>query len=211
MRAWFGTDFQVPVRVGTPFYSNATVAGLQWWQYPGYRTLGQLLTFGHVFTGPVYSGTRSVWDALYSTLWSDGFMNGYSEFKDRPPFHFRLMSCGLWLGAVPTALMLLAVARLLVGRRRQTDQHVRSPVDPTFVGFAATTVTCFLVAILYVYLTLPTYSCAKASYILGATPCLALLVAAGFEELGRYRPLQIVTRGLLCCWAVIAYLTYFAT
>jgi len=199
------------VRFGTPFYSNATVLGLQWWQYPGYRTPGQLLEFGHVFIGPVYSGTRSVWDALYSTLWCDGFLNGYSEFKDRPPFHFRLMSCGLWLGAVPTVLMILAVARLLTGDRRRPDARIGLVVNAAVAGFAVMTVACFLAAIVYIYLTLPIYSCAKASYMLGATPCLALLAAAGFGELSRYRAMRIVTGGLVCCWAVVAYLTYLAT
>ena len=49
------------ILVGKPFYTQAYLADARWWQDPGYRTPAMFFEFGHVLTGPIYSGMRSVW------------------------------------------------------------------------------------------------------------------------------------------------------
>ena len=180
------------IRFGRPFFRESSVVALRWWQDPGYRVPSNLYEFGHVFARPIYNGLGSVWDSLYGSLWANGIPSG------RPPWNYGLMGAGLWLGLVPTALMVAGVAVALLGRRNAVP-----------LRFAAGSVALFVAAIVNVYLTLPIYSCAKASYALGAAPCAALLVAAGFDRLRPYRVVRAVVGGAIGCWAVVAYLTYF--
>lgn len=206
------------IRAGTPLYSSG---GTIWQQYPGYRTPSQLFEFGHVLTRPVYSCFQSVWDSIYATLWADGCLSGIIDFEHRPPFNFRLMSCGLWLGLVPTLAIFGALVRavLIAAGSRNAEpastlaetSEVHQCVAPAVVWFAILSVGIFLAAIFYVYLTLPVYSCAKASYMLGAAPCIAVLAAVGFDEISRYPTLRRLSIGLFFCWAVVSYLTYFVT
>jgi hypothetical protein len=86
----------------------------------------------------------------------------------------------------------------------RNDPHVRDSLR-----IATLTIGCFIAAILYVYLRLPIFSCAKASYMLGATPCLGLLAAAGFDCVPFSRWMRAIILGMIVCWAVTAYATYF--
>ena len=108
------------------------------------------------------------------------------------------MSAGLYLGLVPTALMLAGVAVGLFGRTRRAE-----------LRFAAGAVAVFVAAVVNVYLTLPIYGCGKASYALGTAPCLAVLAAAGYDQLRRWPWARAAAGGGVFCWAVVAYLTYF--
>ncbi len=180
------------VEVGRPFFRESSVQASQWWQDPGYRVPSNLYEFGHVFARPIYNGLGSVWDSLYGSLWGNGIPSG------QPPWNFGLMGAGLWLGLIPTALACAGIAVAVVGRR-----------NAAALRFAAASVALFVAAIVNVYLTLPIYSCAKASYALGTAPCVALLVAAGFDRLRPYRWPRAVVGGGIACWAVVAYLTYF--
>jgi hypothetical protein len=192
--------------IGTPFSAGWDSARIPWWQDPGFRTPIQFLEFGHIFCRPIYGGVRSIWDSLYSTLWADGFLSGVRLFEFRPPWHFELMACGVWLAILPTAAILAGSARV-VGRA------MRRTLDPASVGlwFAVMSVGCLLAAVVHLYLTVPIFSCAKASYLSGATPCLAVLSAEGFDILGSHRVLRALAGGVLFCWGVTAFLTYFVT
>jgi hypothetical protein len=178
------------VQVGRPFFRESSVQALRWWQDPGYRVPSNLVEFGHVFARPIYNGLGSVWDSLYGSLWANGIPSGQT------PWNFGLMGAGLWLGLIPTALIGLGIAVAVVGRS-------------SALRFAAASVGLFVAAIVSVYLTLPIYSCAKASYALGTAPCVALLAAAGFDLLRRWRWVRAVVGGMVFCWAVVAYVTYF--
>ena len=59
-----------------------------WWQDPGYRTFNDFLTFGYVFVNPIYAATTGFWDAIYSTIWLDGFLGGKAIFKFRPHWNY---------------------------------------------------------------------------------------------------------------------------
>jgi hypothetical protein len=180
------------VQVGRPFFRESSVVALRWWQDPGYRVPSNLTEFGHVFARPIYNGLGSVWDSLYGSLWANGIPSG------RPPWNYGPMAAGLWLGLIPTALILTGVATAAFGRR-----------GTAALRFAAVSVALFVAAVVNVYLTLPIYSDGKASYLLGTAPCLALLAAGGLDPLRPHRWPRAIVAGAVFCWAVVAYLTYF--
>jgi hypothetical protein len=181
--------------IGKPFYLQSTVAGSSWWQDPGYRVPSNFFEFGHVFSRPAHNGNASVWDSIYGTLFGAGLPSGPI------PWNLGLMWHGLWLGLIPSILIFGGMIRAVFGNGTEPAR--------TCLRVAMFTVGCFVAAILYVYLTLPVFSCGKASYMLGTMPCLGLLAANGFDWLptkGRWRPLAC---GGLFCWGMTAYLTYF--
>jgi hypothetical protein len=78
------------------------------------------------------------------------------------------------------------------------------PFSLASLRFALASFALFLLAMMYVCLTLPIYSCVKSSYMLSTTPCLALLAAAGFDWLTPNWALRAVGAGALVCWAITA-------
>jgi len=154
------------VRTSQWIFPNSQVFDARWWQDPGFRTLPNLLHFGQVFSHPVYSGVGSIWDSLYSTIWASGMLNGMLDYQHRPPWNYGLMSCGLWLAIFP--MILLAVGCI---------RSVFSPAAPGIASrsglrFLLLGLLSFIPAILYVFLTLPIYACAKGSYLLGTVRLL---------------------------------------
>ena len=186
--------------LGQPFVGGwDPVRGIRWWQDPGYRTWQQFGSFGESLLRPVYSGTASFWDALYSSLWLDGFLSGMVRFGRRPPWRDDFMLAGAWLALVPTALLFAGMLRALWGPPGPQRRALR---------LAAGCVVLYLAAIADLYLRLPIYSTAKASYALGLLPCYGLLFAAGAEPLLRVPVLRAFLVAWMTCWAAAAYLAY---
>jgi hypothetical protein len=172
-----------------------------WSQDPGYRTWSQLASFGESLSHPVYSGVVGFWDSLYSTLWLDGFLSGMVASRVRPPWNDDFMLAGAWLGLIPTALLLLGLAAPLRGRL---------PGSRAALLFASGCLAIYLAAILDIWVRLPVYSAAKASYTLGLAPCYGLLIAAGADAFLHGRLTRSLTAAMISCWAVAAFLAYFA-
>jgi hypothetical protein len=104
------------------------------------------------------------------------------------------------------------MALILAGSLRVVGRGlIRKMEAPVGLWFAVVSIGCLLAAVVHLYLTLPIFSCAKASYLSGATPCLAVLSAYGFDGLLNRRISCAVGGGVLFCWAITAYLTYFVT
>ena len=141
------------------------------------------------------------WDSLYSTLWLDGFLSGMAIYRVRPPWNDDFMLAGAWLGLIPTALLLLGLGAPL--RERLAGSRAA-------LLFASGCLAIYLAAILDVWVRLPVYSAAKASYTLGLAPCYGLLIAAGAEAFLRGRLARSLTAAMVSCWAVAAFLAYFA-
>ncbi|MDA8404443.1 MAG: hypothetical protein M0Z56_09655 [Desulfobacteraceae bacterium] len=59
------------------------------------------------------------------------------------------------------------------------------------------------------YIRLPIYSAAKASYMLGLLPCYAVLAAASAEPFLRNRIIRSVSITVFACWGFSAYMAYF--
>ncbi len=182
--------------LGTPFVGGWDPARrIVWWQEPGYRTWRHLLTFGEALSRPVYSALAGFWDSLYSTLWLDGCLSSRIHFEARPPWDYEWMAAGAWLALVPSACLLTGLWRAAAGR----EQHLR---------FAAACAALYLAAMFALYVKLPIYSAGKATYALGLTPCLAVLVCAGFDRLASRPAARAVLWAALLCWAAAAYLSY---
>jgi hypothetical protein len=190
------------VHLGKPLilHTGDSVSKFAWSQDPGYRTWSQLASFGESLRHPVYSGAVGLWDSLYSTLWLDGFLSGMAVFRVRPPWNDDFMLAGAWLGLIPTALFLLGLGAPL---RKRLD------ASRAALLFSSGCLAIYLAAILDLWVRLPVYSVAKASYTLGLAPCYGLLIAAGAEAFLRGRLARSLTAALISCWAVAAYSAYF--
>lgn len=180
--------------VGKPFYLNTSVANQNWWQDPGFRTPDNFYEFGHVFSRPIYNGMASVWDSLYGSLWGNGILSGHA------PWNTYLMYVGLFLSILPTLAIGIGMVRSVLGRPLSRP--------PEILQVATLAIGCFVAAIVYVYLTLPIYSCAKASYLLSTLPCLGLLAAAGLAGPFKIRWVRALLGGVLISWAATGYLTF---
>jgi len=167
-----------------------------WWQDPGYRTPAQLFSFGEALFYPIFSAVSSVWDGLYSTLWMDGYLSAYN----RPPWNYGFLLSSAWLSLLPTSAIILGIIMTLKDVIRE-----RRPV----LLFSVSCLIVYVSAILYLFLTIPILSTAKATYALGITPCLAVLGVSGFEIVTGRPYLRAGMYGGIACWAVAAYGAYF--
>jgi hypothetical protein len=190
------------VYLGRPvIFGGTPESGYIWWQEPGYRTWKQMSTFGTSFWHPVYSGTRGLWDSLYTSMWLDGTVSGTIAPPDLVPWNLSWMEAGAWLAVVPMGLMFVGVFGLwrrdLAGSRRA-------------ILFAIAAILIYLAAIVDLYVRLPIYSTAKATYMVGLVPCFAILAAAGAAPVLRFRVPRALILSSVTCWAVAAYVAYFA-
>ncbi|MBS0209569.1 MAG: hypothetical protein JSS27_11515 [Planctomycetes bacterium] len=186
---------------GKPFVAGwASDRGLDWWQDPGFRTIEQCVRFGGCLTYPIYSGACSFWDGLYSTFWLDGWLSSKVIFERRPPWNYTWLLAGAWLAVLPTGAMLIGAVS---GFTKDASPPARS------IRFAVLCIVVYLAAMMWLFLNLPIYSTVKATYLLGLTPCFALLFVAGLERLTvKPGPRSVVVAGV-ACWATAAYLAYF--
>ncbi len=168
-----------------------------WWQDPGYRVPWQLVTFGKALTDPIYAGFYGFWDSIYSTFWLDGFLSSIRIEEAVPPWNYSLMISGAWLALLPTAGMVIGFL-VALGRPYKIGQL-----------FSAGCVGLFLAALLHLYLMVPIFSTAKATYTLGLIPCYAVLMSAGLRLIIGNPFSRALVYAFLACWAVASYLAYF--
>jgi hypothetical protein len=189
--------------LGKPFIGGWDAArGIDWWQDPGYRTLGQFTSFGEALCHPVYAVYAGFWDSLYSTMWLDGSLSGKVSIDNLPPWNHEFMLAGAWLALLPTVAILVGVVAAFLPSRR-TGQSA--------VIFSVSCVATYVVAMLYLFLHVPIYSTAKASYTLALLPCYGVLAAAGFEIMVRNRILKAAAFAWMTCWATAAWCAYLMT
>ncbi len=169
-----------------------------WWQEPGYRSVSEYLAFGQALSQPVYAGARGPWDALYSTVWLDGFASGLSN-PSRLPWSHDWMVLGAVLGLLPTALILGSFVTCWRPALRRSRGALL---------LAAGCVGAYVVAVIDLHTRLPIYSTAKGSYLMGLSPALGILAAAGAEPLLRVRWLWPAVVTWLACWVFAAYRAY---
>ncbi len=190
------------VAFGKPFLGGwEPERGFVWWQEPGYRTFQQFFSFGESLRYPVYSAVWSFWDGLYSTFWMDGALSGLVNASEAPPWNYTWQLAGIWWALLPTAAILLGIARACLAPHTSLR---------TGHAFAVMVVAAYVAATLYISLKMPFYSPIKASYSLAALPCCALLFVSGLELATRKTKLRPVVYGLLACWAFAAYVGFFS-
>ena len=76
--------------------------------------------------------------------------------------------------------------------------------------FSIAAIAIYLAAIVDMYLKLPVYSIAKATYMVGLLPCFALLAAAGAAPLLKGRVIRAAVFAAMTCWALAAYVAYYS-
>jgi tetratricopeptide (TPR) repeat protein len=175
--------------------------GIGWWQDPGYHTGAYFTRFGRALYDPLYSGFHSFADGVYSTLWGDSLCGGASGLLSRPPWNYNLMGAGMALALLPTALILVGAAALLV-------RLLRRPA-PLF-GLLFCVALAMGMALVHLNLTVPAYAVAKAFYGLGALVPACAACAVGWGLLERAPGmLRLVVIVLLSMWAGTSYCSYW--
>lgn len=187
--------------LGKPFIGGwDPERGIGWWQDPGCRTIQDLISFGSALTYPVFSGTSGLWDSIYSTLWLDGFLGSVAAYRGKPPWNYSFLLSLSWLSLIPTTGILLGVISTIKNLEREIKE---------ILLFSIMSLLVYFVALIYLYLQLPIYSTAKATYTMGLIPCYALLCGAGLEMLSRGAILRSIMLGLLSWWGVFSFAAYF--
>ena len=188
------------ILLGTPFVGGWDASrGIGWWQEPGYRVPAHFISFGEALRFPLFGGVAGLWDAEYATFWLDGWLSSVMDYDHRPPWNYALMLPAPWLALLPMAALAAGVV--------SAPWH--PPTARRGLVLAGGLVALYLTATLSLYLQVPIYAAAKATQLLGLTPCFAVLGAAGFGVLGSVRPLRPLLYGATACWACCAYLAYF--
>lgn len=189
------------IEIGRPFAGGWDPSrGIVWWQYPGYRMLSQLIPSGESFLYPMGAPVTTLPDAVYATTWADGYMTGFAHFLFRPPWNYTFVFSCIFLSLFPTAA-------LFAGAFRAILRPSRALANGTL--FALACIALLMAAMVHLYLTLPIYSTAKATYTLGLLPCYAALAAYGLEPIMRRAWTRTLIWAILIPWALSAYLGYF--
>ena len=187
---------------GRPVLGNfGGTLGFDWWQEPGFRTASYYLRFGAAFNHPWFSGSVSLLDGIYSTLWGDSLLSGVGEVNFRIPWNYGLMAAGFLLALVPTVLLLAgvlsAVARLI--RAPQAELVILSG----YAGLA-------LAALVWMSLKVPYISIVKAFYLLSALLPFCVLVALGWEAVTRRSRLAAGVVGMAFgLWALASFCSFW--
>jgi len=188
------------IELGRPFVGGwDPVRQIVWWQDPGYRTISDFVSFGRSLSQPVFSAIFGFWDAVYSTFWLDGFLSSIISYKHRPPWNYRFMLSGALLSLLPAMGILFGFVRAVAMRKGTRPGQLMS----------AYCIALFYSVLLSLYLAVPIYSTAKATYTVGLIPCYAILSVTGLDILAKNRYLGAALKALLICWAVTVYFSYF--
>jgi 4-amino-4-deoxy-L-arabinose transferase-like glycosyltransferase len=188
------------VEFGKPFVGGWDLTrNIVWWQDPGYRTIYDFFTFGRSLKYPIYSGINGFWDSIYSTFWMDGFLSSIITFEHRPPWNYSLMLSGALLGVLPSAGIFLGILKTLLVEKYVNNGKL----------FAVTCIGIYFVALLSMYLTLPIYATAKATYTIGIIPCYAIVCVNGLDLIMRNTVIAALVNAIIACWGVVVYSSYF--
>jgi 4-amino-4-deoxy-L-arabinose transferase-like glycosyltransferase len=189
------------IELGSPFVGGWDPSrGIVWWQDPGFRVPKHFFGFGQSLVYPVYSGVCGLWDALYSTMFLDGWLSANCVYELRPPWNYAAMNSGAWLAILPAVGMAIGIASALCCPRRVAEGGLR---------FAVACIATYLLALILLYLQLPIYSTAKATYTVRLIPCYAAVGAVGLSYLMRGPLSRAAISGWTACWAASAYMAYF--
>jgi hypothetical protein len=186
------------IELGKPFVGSWEYT--TWWQDPGFRTISDFFSFGRSLSAPIYSAVNGFWDSLYSTFWLDGSLSGIVVYGRQPPWNYDFMISGALLSLVPTAGFLIGILVTIISL-------INQPKRPQI--FAVCCIGVYIAALLYMYITVPIYSTAKATYTLGLIPCFMILSVTGLDFLSRNNLIRAIINACLACWAVAAYCSYF--
>ena len=173
---------------------------ITWWQDPGYRTISQIFSFGNSLFYPIYSSIYSFTDGFYSTFWLDGNLSGTFSGPMLTLWNINFMIAGAWLSIIPTMLIVLGIFHSLYKVNIKDEKY-----NYTAMMFVA----IYIAAIFYLFLLLPIYATVKASYACAIIPCFAILLVNGIKVFDKLYFVKILLWGILVCWAINNYLSFF--
>lgn len=185
------------IKLGRPFVDGWDSGFSNWWQDPGYRTIENFTRFGQSLIYPVYSGVQGFWDSVYSTMWMDGTMLSRIYYQYFPPWNYDFMIAGAWLAAPVALAIIIGVIKSSPEMNRRVHDIARIPL------------ALYFIALLYLFLSLPIYSTAKATYTLGLLPFYGMFAAIGLQPFLSNKWLKGAVYGWITCFGVSAYCSYF--
>lgn len=172
----------------------------RYWQDPSYRTPTQFLSFGACLSRPIYSAVFGVWDALYSTMWCDGYLSGIIRHDHRPPWNYNsLISLALLSLPIAIAIILSTMLALLTPQRTTKNG----------LFITALSILVYLGGFLLNYLAVPIYSAGKSSYLLGVLPSLAITGGMGFSKLMKNSVGKALVFSYIVSWAFVSFSAFF--
>lgn len=188
---------------GALVVGNWNLPGQPWWSQPGFHTPAYYTGFGESLVRPVFGGFRSFWDALYASFWADGWIAGRASAAFPVEiWNWDFMVLGLWLALPATAALGWGVVCML---RRAFDPA--EGARRAAWSFLLAVVAAVATALTALTLDQPYFGQAKAPYLLGLVPTLAVAFALGADAcdaaLGR-RAGEIAARGVRAFWLTTA-------
>jgi hypothetical protein len=108
------------------------------------------------------------------------------------------MISGALLSVVPSAGILLGILKTVLVEKYANMGKL----------FAVTCTGIYVAALLYMYLTLPIYATAKATYTIGILPCYAIVCTNGLDLIMRNTYMAAFVNAIIVCWGVVAYSSY---
>ena len=189
------------VFLGKPFIGGWDPAnGLYWWQEPGYRVIEHFTTFGLSLFYPIYAGTVGFWDSVYSNFWTDAGLGGFISSDGSSYWNLSFMLALPLLSILPSIAIL--TGSFAAFRERETNTK-------SIVIFASACVVLYFAALMYMYILVPMHSQGRATYTMGIIPCYAILCAHGINILSKGTVTRGLFTGLLLCWGVFSYVSFF--
>jgi len=163
------------VHFGAPVVGNWNVPGMGWWSQPGFHTALYYLGFGESLRRPVLAGFHSFGDAMYASFWGDGWIAGRASAAfPTEAWSWEFAVIGYWLALPATLAVAIGLGRML-----------RLAFDPAECGrraawsFLLAVAGALATALVALTLDLPYFGQAKAPYVLGLVPILAVAFALG--------------------------------
>lgn len=180
------------------YFNHFVIGGwwLDWWQDPGFRLISHFTHFGTSLVRPAFSYIEGFWDALYTTFWFDGYFLSKTK-PPFPPWNYKWMFSCAWLALPATMALIFSLGKSF------------DCISRAVLILSRSAFLLYLSAILYMYLTLPIFSTAKATYALGLLPIYGILITAGFSPLMKHKWSQAAVFGWLACFGTGVYFSYF--
>jgi uncharacterized membrane protein len=183
------------------------LVGFEWWQFPGYRTLDQYLTFGVSLSRPVFGHLYGIWDGLYSGLWFDADFSGVTGPSIGPTWNMPFATAAVLCALLPTVALIIGAGRSLWLSKGATNCDPAAAFAPYY---ALLVVGAYFASILGHSLVLPYYNAIKASYGLAAVPLMAVLIAGGMQPLLRNRWTRLAVHAWFVVWITLVVVGYWA-
>jgi len=187
------------VEYGKPFVGNwDPLSKHEYFDKPGYRTLGFYTTFGSALFGEDHKDLLEIsfLDGEYGTFWGDAH---YRFVRSVNQLH--LIKGIMLLALLPTVALLIGFC-----------QSVRDALDPPYPNrsLALVLVTVLtLISVFFYALKVPFYSTIKAFFFLSLITPIAVFAARGLRtvahNLGRFRPVLYAHLGLLYALIVATF------